>query len=185
MTDLLDRVRSELRERLAASRAAVEEYERLQAALRALEAAGSGLAASAARPGSGARRAQPTNRGRSRPTSPGGTGRAARGANRDAVVRVIRDRPGVTVAELASASGVAQATVYGVLRRLVDRGEVARRDLPGGQAGYALSGEPRAPAEKGSATGARGQRPATGRGPEEDADHPGDRASAPSERDRV
>src|SRR5687768_11599923 len=37
MAELLDRIHAEIRERLAASRGAMEEYERLQAALTALE----------------------------------------------------------------------------------------------------------------------------------------------------
>ena len=39
MAELLDRIHAEIRERLAASRGAMEEYERLQAALTALEGA--------------------------------------------------------------------------------------------------------------------------------------------------
>ena len=41
MSELLDRVRREIRERLESTRAAVFEYERLEAALRALGDAGS------------------------------------------------------------------------------------------------------------------------------------------------
>ena len=51
---------------------------------------------------------------------------------------MVRERPGVTAAELALASGVQQATLYGLLRRLLERGELARRELPGGQTGYVL-----------------------------------------------
>jgi DNA-binding IclR family transcriptional regulator len=57
------------------------------------------------------------------------------------VLRVIGERPGVTVPELAAASGVANPTLYGVLRRLVERREIARRELPGGLTGYALADE--------------------------------------------
>ena len=68
--------------------------------------------------------------------------RAPRGANREAVLAVVRDRPGVTASELAAASGVTGGTLYGLLRRLADQGELAKRELPGGQTGYALaSGE--------------------------------------------
>jgi hypothetical protein len=68
--------------------------------------------------------------------------RAPRGANREAVLAVVRDRPGVTTSELAAASGVTGGTLYALLRRLTDQGELAKRELPGGQTGYALaSGE--------------------------------------------
>ena len=65
--------------------------------------------------------------------------RAPRGANREAVLAVVRDRPGVTASELAAASGVTGGTLYALLRRLADQGELVKRELPGGQTGYALA----------------------------------------------
>ena len=65
--------------------------------------------------------------------------RAARGANREAVLAVVRERPGVTARELATASGVSGGTLYVLLRRLTRQGELAKRELPGGQTGYALA----------------------------------------------
>ena len=50
----------------------------------------------------------------------------------------MRDRPGVTASELVAASGVTGGTLYSLLRRLTEQGELAKRDLPGGQTGYAL-----------------------------------------------
>jgi hypothetical protein len=116
VADLLDRIQAEIRERLAASRAAVDEYERLQAALAALgeEAPRRRPAAQAARP------------------------RARRGANRDAVLRAVAERPGASAGELAAASGVAKPVLYNLLRTLSERGELIRHELPGGGAGYAL-----------------------------------------------
>ena len=52
----------------------------------------------------------------------------------------MRDRPGVTARELAAASGVSGGTLYALLRRLTDSGELEKRDLPGGQTGYAVGG---------------------------------------------
>jgi hypothetical protein len=54
------------------------------------------------------------------------------------VLAVVRDRPGVTASELAAASGVTGGTLYSLLRRLTDQGELAKRKLPGGQTGYAF-----------------------------------------------
>jgi hypothetical protein len=110
------RIVTEIRARLKELRAAVEEYERLQAALTALETAGDGTPAPA--------------RGRRSGTA-GTKMRAARGANRDKALQVIADRPGVTVAELASATGIAKNVVYSLTRSLTQRGHVERVALPG------------------------------------------------------
>jgi IclR helix-turn-helix domain len=118
--DLLDRIHAELRERLAASRAAVEEYERLQAALAAL-----------------GEQAAPAPR-RARRSTTATRQRAPRGANREAVLRAVGERPGASPGELAAASGVAKPVLYNLLRTLSQRGELVRQDLPGGGAGYSL-----------------------------------------------
>jgi hypothetical protein len=119
MAEILDRIHAEIRERLAASRAAAQEYERLQAALAAL----GGPAAPA-----------PARR---RPAQP----RAPRGANRAAVLRALEERPGASASELAAAAGVNRTVLYGLLNRLVERGEVAKEPLPGGSTGYRLRRE--------------------------------------------
>src|SRR3954462_5637214 len=83
---LLDRIRAEIHERRKASEAAVREYARLEAALEALRGA---LAPDPAR-----QRAEPrlnapaTSRRRAR-QPPASTKRAPRGANREAVIRVL------------------------------------------------------------------------------------------------
>jgi hypothetical protein len=118
--DLLDRIHAELRERLAASRAAVEESERLQAALAAL----------------GAQSAPAPRRAPARRSATGQ--RAPRGANREAVLRAVGERPGASAGELAAASGVARPVLYNLLRTLSQRGELVRQELPGGGAGYSL-----------------------------------------------
>src|SRR5215210_5934446 len=203
MSDVLDRIRRELQQRLESTRAAAQEHERVRAALEALEhavkpleevtrraasgatergrrvaararPAGSPVSsaitesdaatASASRPArtarpraTGTRKSSGTGRGRktasastakargAAKSAPRGRGtvkpvraRAPRGANREAVLAVVRDRPGVTASELAAASGVTGGTLYALLRRLTDQGELAKRELPGGQTGYAL-----------------------------------------------
>jgi hypothetical protein len=178
VSDLVDRIQREIRERLEASRAAVREHERLEAALRALgdtasratrvvrgrgessPAAGGAPRSSRTGKPSGARGRsdrQPsvTSRrsagGRARPAAarkdpadragaatPART-RAPRGANRQAVLQVIGERPGVTAPELAAASQVTGGTLYSLLRRLTAEGTVEKRELPGAQSGYALA----------------------------------------------
>jgi hypothetical protein len=132
MADLLDRIRSEIRQRLDESRAAVREYERLESALAALDGDGEPVSAGAqtSRRSRRRKRADPAH-GAARP-------RARRGANREAVLRVVGERPGVAVAELAAASGVDRKVLYGLLRRLTERGELRKEALPAGGTGYAL-----------------------------------------------
>jgi hypothetical protein len=210
VSELLDHIQKEIRERLEASRAAVREHERLEAALHALGDAGSratravtgrrdsarassarsagpsssshktanAAAGSSERAASGeAKRAAsaggdsgaaPARRrsggaagGRGQRASGSGTApaadagttgvapatggaaparkRAAPGANREAVLRVIGERPGVTARELAAASQVTGGTLYALLRRLVQERTIEKRELPGGQTGYALA----------------------------------------------
>jgi DNA-binding transcriptional ArsR family regulator len=129
MSDLLDRVRAEIRDRLELTRSAVEEYEQLEAALDALGVS--------AEPAPQARRPR-AHRDDSRPRRPPRK-RAPRGANRAALLRAIGERPGASAGELARASGVAQPAVYALLRKLTDDGEVVRRELPSGRSGYAAS----------------------------------------------
>jgi Fic family protein len=135
MPDLLDRVTTEIRARLEASRAAVAEYERLEAALRALDGGGGSAATSGL-----TRREDDALPGQRTTTRRGSTRkRAPRGANREAVLRVVSERPGVTAAELAAASGVERNTLYALLATLTKRGELERHELPGGKTGYALA----------------------------------------------
>jgi hypothetical protein len=133
--DLLDRIERELRQRLEATRAAKHEHDRLEAALRALDGASSGSAASMAS-GRAARSAQGSRRRRA---SRARARRAPRGQNRERVLAAVRERPGATTAELAAVSGVERNTLYALLRTLVSRGELERHELPGRGAGYALT----------------------------------------------
>jgi DNA-binding IclR family transcriptional regulator len=64
------------------------------------------------------------------------------------VLRVLGERPGVSVAELSSAAGVAKPVLYNLLETLEQRGEIAREQLPGGSTGYRLASQ--APAEPAS-----------------------------------
>jgi hypothetical protein len=215
MSDVLDRIRHELQQRLESTRAAAHEHERVKAALEALEHATKPLeratrqvageasrrsrslaararptrdqggsaatgsdteAPSPARPASTSQRRAPRSRKpgadtgarrnnaaprstaktasaaskratRSRSTAKPARARAPRGANREAVLAVVRERPGVTASELAVASGVTGGTLYALLRRLTEQGELDKRELPGGQVGYRLGGGGTAPTQ--------------------------------------
>ena len=65
--------------------------------------------------------------------------RAPRGANREAVLRTVADRPGVTSGELADATGIKRATLSTLLGKLTKSGELERREQPSGLRGYSLA----------------------------------------------
>jgi Fic family protein len=133
MPDLLDSITTEIRARLDASRAAVAEYQRLEAARRALDGSDGATATGGGTRRQGSAPARQRRTGRRASVRK----RAPRGANRQAVLRVVSERPGVTAAELTAASGVERNTLYALLATLTKRGELERRELPAGKTGYA------------------------------------------------
>jgi CRP-like cAMP-binding protein len=132
-TDLLDRMLQEIRDRMEASRAAYEESQRLERALAALRS----------QDGRGATPESPRRRGRSSVAR--GRPRAPRGANRQAILAVVGERPGVTADEVATATGIAGATVSSTVARLAASGELERVELPGGGVGFRIP-QPGSPA---------------------------------------
>jgi hypothetical protein len=65
--------------------------------------------------------------------------RAKRGDNKAAVFGVIVDRPGVTVSEIAQATGIARPLIYNTTRAGVERGELGLVALAGGQHGFRIA----------------------------------------------
>ncbi|HEY6890986.1 MAG TPA: hypothetical protein VI300_24500 [Solirubrobacter sp.] len=65
--------------------------------------------------------------------------RAPRGANREAILRVVGERPGVSAAELSDVTKISRAVTYNTLAKLIEQGKVAKTELPGGQTGYKAS----------------------------------------------
>ncbi len=115
--DLITRTKRELHERIASLEAAVEELPRLKRALAALE----GDAAPARRSAGSARARDGRSSGRRRP----------RGANRDAILAVIRERPGVSVGEVANVvakEGVKKNVVYTTVNKLTKDGLIRKTD---------------------------------------------------------
>jgi uncharacterized membrane protein len=138
LTELLHSIRAQLRTRLDELRPLVREYERLQAAQAAL-ADGSPTSVKRAgqptRGGSQARR-RGARRAGSRQRS---TSLAEREVNRQKVIVLVRERPGITKAELRNAAGLSSAGVAQNLRRMLDRGQVREEALPGGATGYRIA----------------------------------------------
>ena len=135
LTDLLDSIHAELRTRLDELRPLVREYERLQQAESAL-ADGSPTSGKRAgqpkRSGSQARRGSAQRAGSRRRSSSS----AEREGNRETVLTLVRERPGITKGELRDAAGLSSAGVAQNLRRMLDRGQLREEALPGGATAY-------------------------------------------------
>jgi hypothetical protein len=126
MADLLDSIREELRERLKDLRPLVSEFERLGEAERVLSSQGTDSGGGTSQSTRGARSRRVTIRPRER------------AANREKLLAAVRERPGVTKAELKAATGLSGAGVAQNLRSLLDRGQLREQSLPGGVTGYRL-----------------------------------------------
>jgi CRP-like cAMP-binding protein len=129
--DLLDRILHEIRERKREAHAAYEESQQLERALAALDAKTPG--------GVGQRRSKAGRPGR-RGTPKAGGARARRGANREAILAAVGERPGVTAREIADLTGIARATVASTVTRLAASGVLERSELPAGGVGFRPAG---------------------------------------------
>ena len=134
MADFLDDKRKELTQRLAELRPAVDEHQRLEAALAALTSIGRGQ--SRATPTNGrrsrARTAKPPGRPKAAtaiaPTKPvrsgGRKGSGTRGAE---ALALVTKQPGITIPELGTAMGIKQNYLYRVLPSLAKENKVKKR----------------------------------------------------------
>jgi sugar-specific transcriptional regulator TrmB len=120
VADFLEEKRKEIQARLKELRPAVDEYERLEAAERALAGVGGNKPAARAAASAPARRRRGGDssgrRGR-----PKGSGTRAIQAK-----ELVRARPGITIPELAEAMGIKQNYLYRVMPDLEKRGEVTK-----------------------------------------------------------
>lgn len=125
-TDFLDEKRHEIGARLAELKPHVAEYERLLAAAAALE----GVSATAVAP------ARPARRARARPKASGrGTGTATNGhrgrpkgsgKRGEEALALVKQRPGITIPEIAETIGIQQNYLYRVLPQLAADGLVRK-----------------------------------------------------------
>ena len=124
MSDFLDEKRKEIDSRLKELKPQVEEYQRLEKAAAALDGVGSGSGT-----GSSRRRATRSSSGRRR--SAGGSGRRGRprGSGKRAAEarKLVGERPGITIPELADAMGIQANYLYRVMPTLQKEGEVRKR----------------------------------------------------------
>jgi hypothetical protein len=125
MADFLDEKRKEIQARLKELQPLVEEYRLLEAADAALSNIGGGSTATAT--AAPARRSRST-RSSSRRGSGGGRRGRPRGSGTRAIqaLELVRDRPGITIPEMAQAMGIQQNYLYRVLPGLAEQGKVTK-----------------------------------------------------------
>src|SRR3954453_19442825 len=117
MADLVGQIQRDIEKRLQELRPLIEEKERLEAVLAALTN-GSAATPVPAPPV----RATTTPSVARAPYAAGRGRRAPRGANREAILTVVRERPGVSAAEVASITRIAKATVHTTISQLKRKG---------------------------------------------------------------
>jgi hypothetical protein len=116
VADFLDEKLKEIDARLKELRPLVDEYNRLDAARRAL----SGVDAKPA-PAPTRRRRRSAGSSNGRRGRPRGTGTRAAQA-----LQLVEQRPGITIPELAEAMGIKQNYLYRVMPGLADEGKVTK-----------------------------------------------------------
>jgi len=121
MADFLDEKRKEIQARLKELRPLVDEFHRLEAAERALSGVGGST--------NGAATAAPATR-RRRSSGGGGGGRRGRprgsGTRAQEALKLVTERPGITIPEMAEAMGIKQNYLYRVMPTLAEEGRVRK-----------------------------------------------------------
>jgi hypothetical protein len=121
MADFLDEKRKEIQARLKELQPLVEEYRLLEAADAALSTIGNSSAPAAPRTAPAAGRRTRAARGTGRRGRPRGSGTRAAQA-----LDLVRDRPGITIPEMAQAMGIQQNYLYRVMPGLAEQGKVTK-----------------------------------------------------------
>jgi hypothetical protein len=119
MADFLEEKKKEISQRMKELRPQVEEYQRLEAAHRALE--GVGAQATSPAPARSRRRSTTPGAGGGRRGRPKGTGTRAKEA-----LALVTGQPGITIPEMAQKMGIQQNYLYRVLPGLEQDGQVRK-----------------------------------------------------------
>jgi hypothetical protein len=134
MAGFLDEKHKEIQARLKELKPLVDEYRELEAADKALSGLGTSGGSSSAATTSAAPASAPAARRSTRRTSTrrakssGGRRGRPRGSGTRAVqaLDLVRDRPGITIPEMAQAMGIQQNYLYRVLPGLAEEGKVVK-----------------------------------------------------------
>jgi hypothetical protein len=128
MADFLDEKHKEIQARLKELEPLVEEYRLLKEADEALTGVSSHRRDSGAAPAAPARRA--ARRGAAPRRAAAGSGRRGRprgsGTRATQALDLVKDRPGITIPEMAQAMGIQQNYLYRVLPTLAEEGKVVK-----------------------------------------------------------
>ena len=126
MADFLDEKRKEIQARLNELKPYVDEYQLLQAADQALSGLSNGSTAAPAATAAPSRRSRRASGGSSGSTG-ARRGRPKGGGTRSAqALDLVRQRPGITIPELAEAMGIQQNYLYRVMPSLAEEGKVTK-----------------------------------------------------------
>jgi len=135
MAGFLDEKHKEIQARLKELKPLVDEYRELEAADKALSALGKSgssstpATATSASPAPAPARTRRTSTRRAKSTG-GGSGRRGRprgsGTRANQALDLVRDRPGITIPEMAQAMGIQQNYLYRVLPGLAEEGKVVK-----------------------------------------------------------
>lgn len=118
MAELVGQIQRDIEKRLRELRPLIEEKEQLEAVLAALNG---DYGAPANGGGRGRTRATATPSGRA-PYAGGKSRRAPRGANREAILKLVGERPGISAAEVAEITNIAKPTVHTTISQLKRKG---------------------------------------------------------------
>ena len=122
MTDFLDEKRQEMEARIRELRPLVDELNRLEAAVAALQGVAVSSAPARKRPAAPSRRRAPSSGGgtgkRGRPKGSGQRGKQA--------LEIVKSRPGITIPEIADAMGIKQNYLYRVMPGLEKDGLIKK-----------------------------------------------------------
>src|SRR5262249_51871274 len=121
MADFLDEKRKEIQARLKELQPLVEEYRLLEAADAALSSIGNSTSPAAPRTAPASGRRARGSRGSGRRGRPRGSGTRPAQA-----LELVRDRPGITIPEMAEAMGIQQNYLYRVMPGLAEQGKVTK-----------------------------------------------------------
>lgn len=122
MADLVGQIQRDIEQRLKELAPLIEEKDQLEAVLAALVGEASSPAAAAPR----AARARTNGNGNGAatraPYAGGRRRRAPRGANREAILKIVGEQPGVSASEVADQTGIAKPTVHTTISQLKRKG---------------------------------------------------------------
>lgn len=119
MADLVGQIQRDIESRLTELRPLLAEKDKLEAVLVALTSDANG---GAAEPRARARATVAVAVAERAPYAGGKRRRAPRGANREAILAVVRERPGVSAAEVADVTNIAKPTVHTTISQLKRKG---------------------------------------------------------------